>query len=67
MSLDSWHLAGLENKKQKDFVEKYILEHFGHNPDDEVHAMSEGLKAYYDSLGLNFGNDDEDSFILPEE
>ncbi|NRF95786.1 hypothetical protein HQN89_33710 [Paenibacillus frigoriresistens] len=64
-SWSSWELAGEENRKQSAFVDAYIQEHFGPDPDDTELAMSEALKAYHRSLGLVFGLDEE-SFILPD-
>lgn len=63
--MDSWERAGEENRKQNEYVVSYIQEHFGLDPDDPVAATSEALKAYYRSICLKFGSD-EDSFILPK-
>ncbi|WP_258959367.1 hypothetical protein [Paenibacillus tyrfis] len=64
-SWSSWELVGEENRKQNAFVEAYIQEHFGPDPEDQVLAMSEALKAYHRSQGLEFGPDEE-TFTLPD-
>lgn len=61
----AWLLAEEENRKQNEFVEAYIQEHFGPDPEDPVLATSEALTAYHRSQGLEFGPDEE-SFILPD-
>ncbi|NBD28384.1 hypothetical protein [Paenibacillus glycinis] len=58
-------LAWEENRKQTAFVQAYIQEHFGADPDDIIQAQSDALEAYWKSLGFEFGQDQE-SFILPE-
>lgn len=65
MSLESWKLAGEENRKQNEFVKAYIQENFGDTPADPVLATSEVLNAYHKSLGFVF-KADEETFILPE-
>lgn len=59
-------LAWEENRKQTEFAQAYIQEHFGADPDDIIQAQSDALEAYWKSLGFEFGQDQE-SFILPEE
>lgn len=63
-TMTGWELASEENRKQNEFVTAYIREHFGPDPEDPGLAMSEALNAYYRSLGLEFGPDEE-MFILP--
>lgn len=59
--------AAQMNRKQRDFTDRYIHEHYGTNPDDEEIAQSEALRAYYAKEGYSFDpNDEEESFILPE-
>lgn len=65
MPFKSNSLAWEENRKQTEFVQVYILEHFGADPDDPVQAHSDALEAYWESRGFKFGQDEE-SFILPE-
>lgn len=62
---DSWLDAGKMNRKQNEFVNEYIRTHFGEAPADPVYARSQALKAYYDSLGYEFGTEEEEGFILP--
>lgn len=62
---NNWEAAGQENKSQNDFVNSWIKEHFGDNPENPEQATSEALKAYHASLGFQFGSD-ADSFILPK-
>lgn len=64
MSLESWKLAGEENRKQNEFVKAHIQENFGDTP-TPVLATSEALNAYHKSLGFVF-KADEETFILPE-
>lgn len=54
-----------ENAKMSQFIDAYILKHYGKDPKDPEAAQSEALAAYYDQEGYQFGND-EDSFILPK-
>ncbi|MFB6367724.1 hypothetical protein ACFCP7_27555 [Paenibacillus elgii] len=64
-SWSGWELAEEENRKQNAFVEAYIRDHFGPDPENPVQATSEALNAYYRLQGLKFGPDEE-SFILPD-
>ena len=62
--MNSWALAGEINRKQNEFVEAYIQEHFGPDPKDSVLAMSEALKAYYKLQNVVFGS--EETFNPPD-
>lgn len=65
---DPWEytkIFGEENRKQNEFVKKYMLEHFGEKPKDMALANSDALKAYYKSQGFTFGSDEE-TFIYPD-
>lgn len=54
-------------REQSEFVDAYILEHFGEQPEDEELAQSEALKAYYAREGYSFDTaDEEEGFKLPE-
>lgn len=65
VSLESWELAGEQTQKENEFIEAYILEHFGADPPDPVYATSEALKAYHRAIGFKHDTDEE-SFILPK-
>ncbi|MEK5061083.1 hypothetical protein BK126_26570 [Paenibacillus sp. FSL H7-0326] len=57
--------------RMADFMDQYILEHFGEDPNDDIldFAQSEALKAYYRTQGFEFNNsesdDDDEGFIYP--
>lgn len=61
----NWDLIGEENRKKNEFVEAYILKHFGKHPADPEVATSEALSAYWELLGYKFG-EEEETFILPK-
>lgn len=60
------HPFGEAVRRQIEFVESYILEHFGSHPEDEEFAQSEALKAFYLSEGYNFTDSEEEQFIIPD-
>lgn len=52
--------------KMGDFIDQYILEHFGEDPEDFEYTQSEALKAYYKTQGFELDTSDtadDDSFI----
>lgn len=61
------HPFGEALRRQFEFVECYILEHFGSRPEDEEFAQSEALDAFYLSEGYNlFNGSEKEEFILPD-
>jgi len=58
-------LAWEEERKEHAFVQAYILEHFGAEPDDIMQAQSDALEAYWKSIGFELSQEEE-TFILPE-
>lgn len=64
-SVKNWDVVAAENAKQNEFVNAYILKHFGETPADPVAAQSEALEAFWKEQGFNFEHEEE-SFILPK-
>lgn len=63
--VDNWPIIAAENRRQSDFVNAYILEHFGEFPSDPIEAQSAALAAFYKSIGADFGPNDE-TFVIPD-
>lgn len=63
--LDSLKEVGRENAEKNAFIEAFMKEHFGDDPEDETAAMAEALNAYHQKVGLRFASEEE-TFILPE-
>ncbi|REE54713.1 hypothetical protein A8990_1813 [Paenibacillus taihuensis] len=65
--MDRWQLVCGENRIMNEFVQEYIVEHFGADPVDPVLAQSEALTAFWRVQGFTFNESDEDNdFIIPD-